>query len=312
MADHDDDTTPDPDASGGAQAPEAGATAEPAGDDGDDEAVTGPEAAGDDGADEAEDADEDADDTDGEGTTDEGEASGAGADADGTDRDDAEAGAGSGEARPAWVVPFLVGVAVVAVLAVVAGLVLLGGDDDGDDGAAGDEAAEADAGTDDDAADTADTTVGSSVPPVTTAPGTPTAGLLSELPPVGDAGWEPAGDGVTIGGAAYAETVVSGPIGPCDDGEARTVTYDLGGAYTWLEGVVGLVDGTDTGLTAEIGFEVDGEQVWWKTLAEGESSRLQLDVSGVGELTVTATGVFAGVDAPDACVRAAYGDLTLR
>jgi hypothetical protein len=195
---------------------------------------------------------------------------------------------------------------VVAVVAVVLGVVALaGGDDDDpaeDDDAAAEEAAD----------DGADTTVGTAVPPVTTAPGTPTAGLLSELEPVDSETWEPADADVTIGGTAHAETVVSGPIGTCDDGDAQTVTYDLAGGYTWLEGVVGLVDGTETGLTVEIGFEADGEEVWWQTFAEGESTRVQLDVTDARELTVTAAGLFPGTDADEACVRAAYGDLTLR
>jgi len=216
-----------------------------------------------------------------------------------------EAPEGTAAGRPGLVVPFVIAVA--AVLALILGVAVLGGGDD-DPGPDDEAAAEGEA----DEPASADTTAGTAVPPVTTAPGTATAGLLSELEPVDSDSWEPAGDDVTIGGAAHAETLVSGPIGTCDDGAAQTVTYDLAGGYTWLEGVVGLVDGTETGLTVEIGFEADGEQVWWKTFAEGESTRVQLDLTDAQELTVTATGLFPGADADEACVRAGYGDLTLR
>jgi hypothetical protein len=226
VADHDDDATPDTpsDEPGPVPEPEAGAAP--------DDTVEGEVVADDETRAEPDVVDRgDSDGDDGE-TGDEGEAVGG---------------------RPGWVVPFLLGV--VAVVAVVLGVVALaGGDDDDpaeDDDAAAEEAAD----------DGADTTVGTAVPPVTTAPGTPTAGLLSELEPVDSETWEPADADVTIGGAAHAETVVSGPIGTCDDGDAQTVTYDLAGGYTWLEGVVGLVDGTETGLTVEIGFEADGEEV---------------------------------------------------
>lgn len=240
------------------------------------------------------------DDGDGEGVEDtaEQEVVDDGGDADGVSTDD-------GGRRAGWVVPVLIGVAVV--VAVVLGVVALAGGGDDDDPADDPAAAQ-----DEDDGGGADTTVGTAVPTVTTAPGTPTAGLLSELEPVDSETWEPADDSVTIGGAAHAETVVSGPIGTCDEGAAQTVTYDLAGAYTWLEGIVGLVDGTETGLTVEIGFEADGEQVWWQTFAEGESTRVQLDVTDYRELTVTAAGLFPGTDAEEACVRAAYGDLTLR
>jgi hypothetical protein len=227
----------------------------------------------------------------------------------GADGGEGEAtGDGDGDGRARWVVPVVVGVVVVVVLAVVGLGVLVGGDD----GGAGPEevAGQEDGG---DGGDATDTTVGTGVPPVTTGPDAPpTAGLLSEIEPVDSDTWEPGDDGVTIGGAAYDQTVVSGPIGTCDDGAAQSVTYDLAGGYTWLDGVVGLADGTATGLTVEVGFEADGEQVWWKTFAEGESTRVQLDLTGARELTVTATGLFPGRDAAEGCVQAAYGDLTLR
>ena len=304
MADHDDETpgadpgagtTGDPDPDEATTEPAAPPAGE-AGDDVEDVADTAevPRSDGDETGETAE--TEEIDETD--------EAGGAG------ETDGADGGQAGDEGRPGWVVPFLLGV--VAVVAVVLGIVALAGGDDGDDGGSGDEAAAEAEDEEDDDGDGAGTTVGSTVPPVTTAPGTPSAGMLSDLEPVGGETWEPAGDDVTIAGTGYADTVVSGPIGTCDDGAARTVTYDLGGAYTRLEGVVGLVDGTETGQTVEIGFEADGEQVWWKTVAEGEPSRVQLDLTGIRELTVTATGLFPGVDAAEACVRAAYGDLTLR
>ena len=136
----------------------------------------------------------------------------------------------------------------------------------------------------------------------------PVAGVAG-LEPVDGEPWEP--DDVAIGGTTYGDTLVSGPIGGCEDGATRDVTYELGGRYTRLDGTLGLADDSAPGVTVEIGFSLDGDEVYWRSFVQGEASRIQLDLTGAQRLTVTAARVFGGDIAPEACARAAHGDLSL-
>lgn len=191
-------------------------------------------------------------------------------------------------------------------LAVIAGLVAVvlwagsGGDDDPDDTPTAEES-----GTGEEADDTTDTTPPSEDEP---AGEQETAAVLSDLEPVQSESWEADDSGdVTIGGETHPDTVVSGPVGGCDDGAAQVVEYALGGDYTRLSGTVGLADSSPPNLGAEITFEADGTELYWRSFVQGDASRVQVDLTGVQQLTITAAPVFTG----DECVRAAFADLAL-
>ena len=208
----------------------------------------------------------------------------------------ADGGDGGGGSRRGWIVG---GVAAVAVACLV-GLVVVvrsGDDDSAEPGTTTTTEADDDEG---------DVTTPSSEPPADGEEPVPgPAGLV----PVDGEPWEPADVG--IGGSAHGETFVSEPIGGCEGGATRTVTYDLGGGYTRLDGTLGLADDSAPGVTVEIRFSLDGAEAYWRSFVVGEASRIQLDLTGARQLTVTATRVFGGDTAPDACARAAQADLTL-
>ena len=215
-----------------------------------------------------------------------------------------DGGESEGEAAPAGRKVAFVGGIVVGVLACLVAAVLWagsGGDDDPDDDTPATE--ELDSG--DEADDTTDTS-----PPADDEPAEEqeAAAVLSDLEPVENERWETDESGdVTIGGETYADTVVSGPIGGCDDGAAQVVEYALGGNYTRLSGTVGLADTSPPNLGVEITFEADGAELYWRSFVQGDASRVQLDLTGVQQLTITAARVFTG----DECVQAAFANLAL-
>jgi hypothetical protein len=219
--------------------------------------------------------------------------------ADVAEADGAEDGAGRGR-RPGRAV--VVGLVVVVVACVVAALAWPGSED-GDDPASDRSSASSEPDSEANAA--ASTTSSSSGPP---SDQEAAAAFLSDLEPVESERWQPAAAGdVTIGGSAYDQTVVSDPIGGCEDGSTQVISYELGGDYTRLSGMLGLADGSPPSSPVEITFDADGTEVYWRSFVEGDASRVQLDLTGVQRLTITAARVFTG----DACVRAAYGDLAV-
>jgi len=218
--------------------------------------------------------------------------------ADGEDDEVVAEGDPGGGWRRWWVVG---GVAAVVVIGLVVGLVLRSGD--GDEDSAAPDATRT---TEPDSNEADGTTVPSSGPPADLQEQVP---ALSGLEPVDGDPWQP--DDVGIGGTTHGDTLVSEPIGGCEDGATRVVTYDLGGRYTRLDGTLGLADDSAPGVTVEITFSLDGAEVYWRSFVAGESSRIQLDLAGARQLTITAARVFGGDVAPDACARAAHGDLSL-
>ena len=228
------------------------------------------------------------------------------------DEPDGDEGKGEGEAGPAARKVAIAGGISVAVIAGLVAVVLWAGsgDDDGRD-PDDDAPAASESGTSGDPDDPSETTAPEDdLPEDDDRPAgeQEAAAFLSDLEPVESEHWE-ADDGgnVSIGGETYPDTVVSGPIGGCEDGAAQVVEYALGGGYTRLSGTVGLADGSPPNLGVEITFEADGAEVYWHSFVQGDASRVQLDLTGVQQLTITAAQVFTG----DECVRAAFADLAL-